>query len=159
MNNFRDTAWWRYLDESMQDLMAESLALLEEEKVHPKNYHDYSFVVFPAAKAYEGFLKKVFLDLRLISYGQYAGEHFRIGRALSPTLPQRYRSGWVYGRLINNYGQGLPLRMWEVWKEARNQTFHYFPDRTHLVTYEEADRLVKQIVKVMEECLIEFNLK
>jgi hypothetical protein len=63
----------------MKDLMRESFHLLDREKENSSNSHDYAFVVFPAAKAYEGFLKKVLFDLKLITKQQYLGDRFRIG--------------------------------------------------------------------------------
>ncbi|KXK09261.1 MAG: hypothetical protein UZ22_OP11002001140 [Microgenomates bacterium OLB23] len=51
-----------YISEGQKDLIDEGLHLLEHaENSHDENLHDYSFVVFPFAKAYEGFLKQVFL--------------------------------------------------------------------------------------------------
>lgn len=121
MQDITDTNWWRYCDEPLQELLKESFDLIEQESMRgeEREYKDYSFIVFPAAKAYEGFLKKLFLDMGLISQNQYYGEHFRIGRALSPMLPKRYRAGWVYGKLMDYCrGQELPMRMWEVWEKG-----------------------------------------
>jgi hypothetical protein len=153
------TNWWKYSDDSIRDLMRQSFDLLEREEVRRINgelsYHDYSFVVFPAGKAYEGFLKKVFLDMKLITSKQYNGDHFRIGSALSPNLPKRYRTGWVFGKLINACkGEGLPMAMWEVWKSARNRIFHYFPQHQECITLEEAKSLVSAIVVMMDRTMI-----
>lgn len=152
--------WWQYLDEGMRDLMNESKYLLEREKEHMQQVgalplHDYSFIVFPAAKAYEGFLKKLFLDLKMITPRQYEGDRFRIGRALNPNLPVRYRWDWVYGKLVD-YCQGtkLPDRLWGVWKEARNRIFHFFPGHSRFLTLAEAEQLVAEIEQMMAEALI-----
>jgi len=156
MRDFENTNWGGYLDQKMRELVTQSFALLEMEegRGEEKKFHDYSFVVFPAAKAYEGFLKKVFLDMRLITPQQYYSDHFRIGRALSPTLPVRYRSGWVFGRLIENCrGDSLPLQMWEVWKKCRNRTFHYFPQHEGLISLPEARELLSEITVMMDRTL------
>src|SRR3990172_6598924 len=147
MNDYKKTNWWTYLDESMRDLVEESFLLLEREERLQESLHDYSFVVFPMAKAYEGFLKKLLLEMKLIDSRQYFGEHFRIGRALNPSLPKRYRAGWVYGKLVESCGgaEELPLSMWEVWKTARNRIFHFFPDHHEFICLEEARRLVEEI--------------
>ena len=138
----------------MRDLVGESYELLEREEKMGGQLHDYSFVVFPIAKAYEGFLKKLFLDMGLISQSQYVGEHFRIGKALNPNLPKRYRSGWVFGRLVESCGSpDLPLRMWEAWKRARNRIFHFFPDHQEFITLGEARELVERVSEVMEEAM------
>ena len=160
MNDFKQTKWWLYLDEPMRDLVEESFTLLGQEESRLRQgsgepRHDYSFVVFPIAKAYEGFLKKLFLDMGLISQSQYVGEHFRIGKALNPNLPKRYRSGWVFGKLVESCGGGaeLPLRMWEVWKRARNRIFHFFPDHHEFIGLEEAGELVTGVAQVMDEAM------
>ncbi len=158
MENYRDTNWWKYLDVSMQDLVMQSLELLRREKENSARgvkFNDYSFVIFPMAKAYEGFLKKVFFDLRFITRQQYFGDHFRIGRALSPMLPKRYRQGWVYGRLVGYcQGEELPLFMWDIWKKARNRTFHFFPQHRELVSLSDAEKLVMEILEVMDKTLL-----
>ena len=150
---------WNYLEEGMRDLMRGSYYLLEQEREHLKQpgrlpLHDYSFVVFPAAKAYEGFLKKLFLDLKLITRRQYEGDRFRIGRALNPNLPIRYRWDWVYGRLVD-YCQGGKLadELWRVWQDSRNRIFHFFPGHARFVDFKEAERLVVGIENVMLSAL------
>lgn len=153
-----EPVWWNYLDDQLKDLMMESDELIRVAKESVQSgemaYKDYSFVVFPAAKAYEGFLKKLFLDMKLITRGQYFGVNFRIGRALSPTLPKRYRSGWVYGKLSAYCkGESLPMRMWDVWKNARNKVFHYFPDTHEMISLEKAEALVGDIKRVIAESL------
>lgn len=158
MENWEDTNWWRYLDENLRDLIKQSIDLVTQETEREKTqevYKDYSFIVFPAAKAYEGFLKKLFLDMKLISNAQYYGDHFRIGRALSPTLPKRYRSGWVYGKLVGVCGnEELPMAMWDVWRNARNRIFHFFPQSMHSISLDEARSLVMAITFVMERALL-----
>jgi len=157
MDMFEQSNWWKYLDTSMQELMSQSFKMIEREEVRSamgETYTDYAFVVFPAAKAYEGFLKKLFLDMGLISRQQYNSDHFRIGRALSPNLPKRYRSGWVYGRLAEFCdGDKLPEEMWEVWKMGRNRTFHFFPHRLGNISLMEAKSIVEGIARIMDKAL------
>jgi len=157
MEKWGNTNWWKYLDSTMQELMSQSLKMMEREEARAalgEKYEDYAFVVFPAAKAYEGFLKKLFLDLGLISHQQYNSDHFRIGRALSPSLPKRYRSGWVYSRLAQFCGgEELPSEMWEVWKKGRNRTFHFFPHRLGNISLAEAKLVVEEIALMMEKTL------
>jgi len=152
--DYENSDWWKSADNLVRELMAEAYILLERETKSPDGLHDYSFVVFPAAKAYEGFLKRIFLDLGLIGKLQYYGEHFRIGRALSPSLPKRYRSGWVFGKLVGVCGgDELPLKMWGVWKKARNRIFHFFPDHREFINLNEAGILVNEIAQIMDETL------
>ena len=62
MEDIEKTNWWAYMDEPMRDLIRESIDLLKIDN----NYHDYGFVVFPAAKAFEGFLKSFFTIWKLL---------------------------------------------------------------------------------------------
>lgn len=156
METFEQSRWYQYMEEAMRDLARQTYELLNREELKvaggEKEQHDYAFVVFPLAKAYEGFLKKVFLDMKLINRRQYYGEFFRIGRALNPSLPKRLRSGWVYGRLVERSGgdTNMPNAMWEAWKKARNRIFHYFPDHHEFINLAEARVLVEELAGAME---------
>ncbi len=146
------------MDEPMQDLMRESFGQLAHEKdlieqgSAPK--HDYSFIVFSAAKAYEGFLKKMLYETKLITRQQYFGDHFRLGKSLNPHLPKRYQWDWVYLKLANLCGgENTPLLLWETWKHARNRIFHYFPDHRELVSLTVAESLLQEIVTAIDTAL------
>ena len=146
------------MDAPMRDLMQESFDLLARENVDIEHQaspvHDYAFTVFPAAKAYEGFLKKLLYELKLINRTQYTGDRFRIGKSLNPHLPKRYQYDWVFAKLATYCGgEQLPFRLWQVWKRARNQIFHYFPDRHAIVSLPEAEGLVLEITQAMEFAL------
>ena len=65
--------WWNYIEEDIRELLKEASLLADifenrgrDLPAGRQEFHDYAFVVFPAAKAYEGFLKKLFLDLGFI---------------------------------------------------------------------------------------------
>lgn len=148
-----------YIDSVMRDLLQESMDLVQVEKERIAKgstpYNDYGFVVFSAAKAYEGFLKKLFLDMKLITKQQFQSDHFRIGRAMSPSLPKRYRVGWVYGKLVEYcQGEELPMTMWQTWKMARNRVFHFFPQHQESISLEEAEKLISEITQVMDKSLM-----
>ncbi len=138
----------------MQDLMGESFRLLAREKASPDGTHDYSFIVFPAAKAYEGFLKKLLFDLKLITKAQYQGDRFRIGKSLNPHLAKRYQWDWVYQKLSDMcQGEDLPLKLWETWRMARNRIFHYFPDHHEFISLSQAEQLLMAIESAMSDAL------
>lgn len=142
--------WWKYLDESQGELLRESFLLLKREEAAKDRWHDYAFVVFPAAKAYEGFLKKLFLDMGFISNEQYQGDRFRIGRALNPSLEPALRWESVYDRLAKGKGGGvLPEQLWQTWKNSRNLLFHWFPWHKNAITLAEARERVEMIVAAM----------
>lgn len=144
----------------MRDLVKVSYKLFEREEANGDKWHDYSFIVFPMAKAFEGFLKKLFFDLGLISNKQYTGERFRVGKSLNPHLPKRYQWDWVYGRLITRCGgEETPMLLWESWKKARNRIFHYFPQHQEFITLVEAKQLLLDISQAMDVALFKCKLR
>lgn len=159
--------WWEFLQEDQRDLFKETEVLTgmfearyKEDPAKLGEFIDYSFLVFPAAKAYEGFLKKFFLTMGFITREEYAGKHFRIGRALNPSLDKilREQEG-VYDR-IAEYCQGKELAdlLWDTWRTSRNQTFHWFPGEANTVTFEEAKARIGMVYKAMEMVFRECKL-
>lgn len=149
------------MERDQRELLEEAVVLLEREEESSSGFHDYAFVVFPAAKAYEGFLKKLFLDLGLITREQYEGDHFRIGKSLSPNLPERFRDhDWVWEKLSRFCGGvELPKVLWGAWKESRNSVFHWFPREENFISLEEARRRVGLILKAISRAFVDCRVK
>ena len=106
------------------------------------NLSDYSFLVAPAAKAYEGYLKDFFLKIGIITPQDYQSDRFRVGKTLNPSL--RYKRFSIFQKLIDMgpAGEQLAEQLWDGWKRGRNRIFHYFPDKVQKLTLEEAkDRI------------------
>jgi hypothetical protein len=162
----QEKPWWNYLGEDIQKLLSTSefiYGVVESWGADlpggRKKFHDYSFVLFPAAKAYEGFLKKLFLDLKFISEEDYFGKHFRIGKALNPSLPRELRHESVYDKVVKYCGgRELADTLWETWRVCRNLTFHWFPNEKNAITLPEAreriDLIINAIDKAFEGCRI-----
>jgi len=133
--------WLNHIADIERQLLVQANYLLEREKtqsLHPSMV-DYGFLVYPAAKAYEGFLKTFLYRNNLISPEMYQSEHFRIGKALNPDLPYKYREdGWVWDDLARLYGEDVPARFWSTWRKCRNHVFHFKPDKMRLYTLVEA---------------------
>lgn len=146
---------WSYLSPGQKGLLEEGHFLLEDTKVHRlSEINDYSYLVFPFAKAYEGFLKQFFLDLGLINKFQYQSDHFRIGKALNPNLVKQLGARSVYSGLEKLTGSDdLARELWQAWKKGRNLIFHYFPHNLRAITIEEAEGLIKDIVFAMEHAV------
>lgn len=151
--------WWNYIEEDLQELLVLSEFLSNVVKswggdlpAGSKVFHDYSFVVFPSAKAYEGFLKKVFLDMGFITNEDYLGKHFRIGKALNPYLEERFRDGEsVYDRLVKFCeGKELADTLWNAWTTSRNLVFHWFPNEKKAISFEEAEVRIRLIIDAMD---------
>lgn len=150
--------WWKYLGEDIQKLLLTSEFIYKVVKGwgadlpgEKSRFHDYSFVIFPAAKAYEGFLKKLFLDLGFITEEDYYGKHFRIGKALNPSLPRELRKESVYLKIVKFCkGHTLADELWETWRSCRNLTFHWFPNEKNAITLPEARKRLTMIINAID---------
>jgi hypothetical protein len=152
-------SWWSYLGIDLQKLLGTSEFIYHiveswgaDLPGGKEKFDDYSFVVFPAAKAYEGFLKKLFLEMGFISEEDYYGKHFRIGKALNPSLPKELKKEGVYDK-IAQYCQGSSLanKLWDTWRLSRNLTFHWFPNEKNAITLPEAGEKIEMIIEAMDE--------
>lgn len=150
--NLEQRIWWGYLHEDLQELLKESAKLYETVGNWQERFHDYSFVVFSAAKAYEGFLKQVFLDLGFITREDFYGKHFRVGKALNPSLDKKFRHESVYDKIVQFcHGPELADSMWETWRSSRNLLFHWFPEERNVISYEEAGQSIDLILSTMDK--------
>lgn len=148
---------WNYLSGPQKELIENGQYLLADAKKRSgQKVHDYSYVVFPFAKCYEGFLKQLFLDLGFINQKQYNSDHFRVGKVLSPNLQKRLGNRSVYKQLCDYQGKcGLADQLWRVWKTGRNRIFHYFPHNLRAITAAEAEEITGEITGVMEKAVVE----
>ena len=145
--------WWPYINEDLQELLKEATLLVNKVLSWDKKFHDYSFIVFPAAKAYEGYLKTIFLEMGFITKEDYYGKRFRVGKALNPSLDRRYRrKESVYDKIVEYCGgKELADKLWNTWKVGRNVLFHWFPDEKNAIDYHEARERVLTIIDTMDE--------
>lgn len=166
------TDWFRFMDEGMRDLVGESYALMDVFRKLGKgqdagsiqsglltladiSFHDFSFVVFPIAKAYEGFLKKWFYEQGFIDERGYQSDHFRIGKALNPSLPPKFRgdSWYVFDDISARCSKELAFTLWNAWKQGRNLSFHFFPQHRNFLTIEEAEQRIDQLATAMDSAM------
>lgn len=141
------------LTPQQRELFKEGFHLVEHVEKHKDQFGDYSFVVFPFAKAYEGFLKEVFLKSGMIEEEDYLSKHFRIGKVMSPNMEQRLQSSSVYRKICNRKNCDLSEKIWRTWKVSRNQVFHYYPDNYEALSFDEAVKRIEMISSaVIEVC-------
>lgn len=127
-------AWFSFLPADQQQLIELSFSLFEREKSLHSSLIDCSFIIFPMAKAYEGFLKLYLFEMGLISQKTFEGKRFRIGRALNPDIRLSQRDEfWLYDNVAQYCGDDVARLMWNTWLECRNQVFHYFPHRNQYI--------------------------
>lgn len=160
MQDFSSQAWYQYLTDWQQELVKTAIQLLEqdEEKVATNDpiddFIDYAYIVFPMAKAYEGFLKKYFYDFGLISKKTYFGKRFRVGRALNPDVRQQQRDRyWIFDDVVRLCGEETAREMWQTWLECRNRVFHFFPDEKGKLSREQAEEKLSMLVLTMDHAV------
>lgn len=157
---FKKRPWWSYLNPTQQNLIKQSFLLLEWIKKEKKDLSDYSFIVMPAAKAYEGFLKQLFFDLKLISKRDFEEDYFRVGKALNPQLANHpyLKKKSLFRQLSQKCSQELAQNLWQTWKQCRNRLFHYFAKEQQVFTLKESEARFNQIITTMgtafRECQI-----
>lgn len=149
-----DSHLWKYLPEDLRALVTDGEMLIADSLKRPAaDLTDYSYLVFPFAKLYEGFLKKLFVDDGIITEREYRSDHFRIGKTLSPNMARRLRSRSAYQQISDRFGRELAARLWHTWKEGRNLVFHYFPHNYRRLTRDKAIELTDLLVGSMSEAV------
>jgi hypothetical protein len=155
-----DSILWQYLSEHQRVLASDGAFLVADTAIHhDADPTDYSYLVFPFAKLYEGFLKQLFLDLGILTQREYKSDHYRIGRALSPGMVGRLRGRSAYGQVSERYGKDLATRLWHAWKNGRNLIFHYFPHNYRALTLEQAKNVITMLSDTMNDAVYRTNVK
>lgn len=151
----RDTFLWSYMTQETRELIETGETVLEFVKSNKdtSELHDYSFCVFSFAKAYEGCLKKLLLDMGLIGNHEYYGDDIRIGRILSPFYMHEH--GNVFSRMCAHPrgNKDISQQLWDAWKKGRNLVFHYFPHNFRKLNYEEALYLIMQLLDALDSAV------
>jgi hypothetical protein len=157
---FKTSDFWFYLSKNQKDLINEGLYLMNDViKNNAYHFKDYSFLVFPFAKAYEGFLKQLFLDVKFISHLDYISDHLRLGKLLSPNLVKKLGERSLYKKIKEKAGQDLADKIWNAWKLGRNQVFHYYPHNLKALTFSQAEGIIDNMLSVMEESYGKLRVK
>lgn len=161
MYSISQRPWFSQLPKDQQELIELSIVLYEREQKMDVTLTDYSFIIFPFAKAYEGFLKQYLYDLQLISQKTFEGKRFRIGRALNPDIRDNQRDEfWLFDDVSRMCGEQLARALWETWLECRNRTFHYFPSRNvrlNLTAVASQLQLLDETITNAHQCKIDIQ--
>jgi hypothetical protein len=153
--------FWPYLNFTQQNLIKQSFYLLAWAEKNKDKLHDYAFIVMPSAKAFEGYLKKLFFDLEFISEREFSDDYFRIGMALNPELEKvkHLKKECLYDEITKECGEDTASLLWKTWKKCRNRLFHYFPNEQHTFTLKESRQRLYRIIKAVEASFLSCNLK
>lgn len=150
----RNSPLWEYMSETQRLLCVDGELLLEDRKNHPNEHlSDYSYLVFPYAKLYEGFLKRLFLDLGIITDREYQSQHFRLGKVLSPNLMALLRKRSAFGNIRRRFGEELAYTLWNTWKQGRNMVFHYYPHNVQRLSFSEAVQTIDLLTDTMAQAV------
>lgn len=149
----RTSKLWEYLSEELRGLIQDGEVLLDHADANRNIISDYSYLVFPFSKAYEGFLKMFYLDLNLIREDEYFSDDIRIGRILNPDYIRDNEHIYKNSCLLRNGGSSLSARLWNIWKKGRNRVFHYFPHNFRKLNYEEALEIINELINAMTEAV------
>lgn len=142
---------YRSLAPDLQELLRTSVSLYTRERRLGPQFPDYSFVVFPLAKAYEGFLKQYLLELHLLTTEQYHDKRFRIGRALNPDLRNHQRDEqWLYDDIVRMCSPDLGRELWDTWLHCRNRIFHFFPSSNQKLSLAKSGEYLLLIYTAMD---------
>jgi len=139
----------QYLFNSQQKEFLKDIEIILQRLGQKDSISDYSFIVSPAAKAYEGFLKDFFLKTHIIDQYSYESDRFRVGKTLNPSL--RYKRYSIYQKLANIHQEGEELAeiLWSAWKRGRNEIFHFFPGSSHNLDRADAEERINLILKAI----------
>lgn len=156
----RTSDFWQYLSQNQKDLIREGQYLMNNIiKNQVYQFKDYSFLVFPFAKAYEGFLKQIFKDTKLISHLDYISDHLRLGKLMSPNLIVKLGDKSLYKKIKDRVNEDLAEKIWSNWRVGRNQIFHYFPHNLKAITFIEAETIIENLLQTMEQAYKKLNPK
>lgn len=137
----------RYLSPSQDSLVNDVQVVLKS--LAGNHINDYSFLVSPISKAYEGYLKDFFLKTSIIDKYSYESDRFRVGKTLNPSL--RYKRFSIYQKLasLNEEGEVLAEKLWTAWKYGRNEIFHYFPNNLKNLSRDEAEERISMLLNAI----------
>ena len=154
----KNSALWDYLEENLQGLIADGEKLVDLARPEIGAVSDYSYLVFPFSKAYEGFLKKLFLNTDVINEKSFYGDEIRVGRILSPRYRKEHAKQFSHMCLKETSKVDLADRLWDTWHKGRNRVFHYFPHNFRRLNYQEALEIILELASRMEEALVKCDL-
>lgn len=137
----------RFLSPSQDALINDVVVVLAS--LEHDHINDYSFLVSPVSKAYEGYLKDFFLKTHIINRYDYESDRFRVGKTLNPSL--RYKRYSIYQKLasLSEEGESLAEELWTAWKYGRNEIFHYFPNNLKNLSRSEAEERIAMLLKAI----------
>ena len=97
--------------------------------------------------------------MKFISHLDYISDHLRLGKLMSPNLEGKLGERSLFKKMRESVTRDFAERVWTTWKLGRNQIFHYYPHNIKAVSFEEAEKIIGQIINAMEEAYIKLKVK
>lgn len=155
IHDFSNANWFPLLDENGRRLVMLSVTLYERELRMKSTLQGYSFLVFPMAKAFEGFIKLYLKQLGLLNRPDYNDSKFRIGRALNPDISEQHKDEWwLYDDVVRSCGEKVARDLWDAWVQCRNRVFHYYFNQESEMNLDQATKKLEQMAQAMESATL-----
>jgi len=149
---------FNFLDNGMRMLLLTSILLqkifrtlstdVKQEDLKPIDLDviadDYSFIAFPAAKAFEGYLKKLLIKLRLIKKSELKKDPFK-------TIGYLLNSEKFEKKVRDKRFRHIPKEVQVEWDKSRNYILHYDIDKIPKISKEDTDVRISAILKIIKE--------
>jgi len=145
--NATDHTWYGgkldyFMGNRLLKLRHDTEKLLREESMYSIHLTDYSFVILPLAKCFEGFLKKLLIHLGLVKESLLVTDpYIAVNKYFNP------KHDSVSSLLKDNKrDKSIPPLIYTVYQECRNNILHYDLHRnTSVNSYEDAQFLAQRI--------------
>lgn len=136
---------YRFLEWPIQMLLktGKRLSIMFQKYQKTSFIYDYSFLVMPFAKAFEGYMKQLLLTLKLVTHQQLRKDEPKIGTILQDKeLFKLLRH--------RNRDKGVPSLLYAQWNLCRNILFHYDFTSPSLLGKEEALKKIEDICEAIK---------
>lgn len=131
LNNFswKGGNFDKFLGKEILQLRLDTQKLIELNDLEDNNFYDYSFIIQPYAKAFEGFLKKVLVELKIVGL-----EEFKVDPSIPINKFFNPKDGIVKDNLPDKKrDKAIPSVIFSVYQECRNDILHFDLYRDHRI--------------------------
>ena len=151
----------KFVGEELLDLHEDNRALLQsynpsnDKSVDIVDYSDYSFLVLPIAKVYEGILKKILVDGGLLKEDDlFKNPSINVGGYYNPVGNNK-----IFKLLKDKArDKAVPHVIYSTYQECRNQILHYDQYRDNRIkSYEDAEFYCRRIIYAIEKAYETFK--
>ena len=145
-------ATYSFLDDYQRKLLYDTLLIktifttYDSNEIFNRLINDFSIVVFPSAKAFEGFIKKLLLAINLITQKEIKEDPYKsIGKIINGEQIQK--------KILDKKRDRSVLKLLVAqWDFCRNVILHYDLDQPEIINKEEAFKKIEDIYEVMKRC-------